>query len=118
MMRLSAPELPSAVHRLSTIIGPVEEEAVPHSVLVGCSRLLSRAVVAPKPFAESIETGIDQALRQVHLIEFIAHLPLEIMRDDDPLHTVHVICNPLVQLSGRIGQHGEQGELIDDPIIK
>src|SRR5687767_309021 len=82
------------------------------------SLVLDRRVVSPQPAAQAIETGKENALGDVGLVELVADLPLRLGRNDQLPGKVRPFMEPSVELCARIRHQGEKGELVDDPVIE
>src|SRR3954470_2419330 len=81
------------------------------------ARLL-REIPPFQPGAESIQPRKEHALRDICLVELVAHFPLQIRRDDDPTKSRRAFEEPGIEERSRTRHEGEERELVHDPGVQ
>src|SRR5215204_2614645 len=75
---------------------------------------LFREIVSFQPGTESIQPRKQHALRNICLVELVAHFPLQARRDDDPTKGRRTLEQPGIEERARTRHEGEERELVHD----
>src|SRR5581483_5458304 len=78
----------------------------------------ARGEVATQPDGEAVETGEEDALGDVRLVELVANFPLQLRGQDDAPGEPRVALEPLVH--ARLGRRHQREErvLVDDALVE